>query len=153
MLNSLYRVLSVGLKYWFLLLAAVLAGILVVASRREYRERKALLGRIGQYVGYLEILRGLPQAQGVRIGIARENTVGSGKGADIILRHPSVQRAHALLYMQNGELVLSPLSRGVTKINGRHANNAYTVHTGDHIAFGEVEVRVFVRPELEGGEV
>ena len=72
MLNSLYRVLSVGLKYWFLLLAAVLAGILVVASRREYRERKALLGRIGQYVGYLEILRGLPQAQGVRIGIARE---------------------------------------------------------------------------------
>ena len=47
MLNSLYRVLAVGLKYWFLLLAAVLAGILVVASRREYRERKALLGRIG----------------------------------------------------------------------------------------------------------
>ena len=71
MLNSLYRVLSVGLKYWFLLLVAVLAGILVVASRREYRERKALLGRIGQYVGYLEILRGLPQAQGVRYQMNR----------------------------------------------------------------------------------
>lgn len=84
-----------------LLLAAVLAGILVVASRREYRERKALLGRIGQYVGYLEILRGLPQAQGVRIGIARENTVGSGKGADIILRAPvGAAGARAIIYAE-----------------------------------------------------
>ena len=32
MLNSLYRVLSVGLKYWFLLLAAVLALCLTLGT-------------------------------------------------------------------------------------------------------------------------
>lgn len=149
MLYSVYKVLAAGMKYWFLFLAVIIVALLISVSRREYRERQAVLGEIGQYVGYLEIIGGLAEAEGVRIGIARDNTIGSGRSADIVIRHPSVQRSHALLYMQGRELMLSPLTKGVTKINGRRANNAYAVHTGDMISFGKVDTRVFIRPELE----
>lgn len=149
MLYSIYKVLAAGMKYWFLCLAVLIVMLLISVSKKEYRERRAVLGEIGQYVGYLEIVGGLPEAQGMRIGVARDNTIGSGRSADIVIRHSSVQRAHALLYMQNGKLILSPLAKGITQINGRQANQAYAVHTGDVISFGRVETRVFIRPELE----
>lgn len=42
-------------------------------------------------------------------------------------------------------MILSPLAKGITQINGRRANQAYAVHTGDIISFGRVETRVFIR--------
>ena len=149
MLGSIYKIMAAGMRFWFLFLAILIVILLIAVSRKEYRERKAVLGEIGQYIGYLEIVGGLPEAQGTRIGIASENTIGSGRGADIVIRHPSVQRVHAMIYMKDRALILSPLTKGVTQINGRRANNAYEVHTGDVITFGDVSAKVFIRPELE----
>jgi len=149
MLASIYTVLAAGMKYWFLLLAALMVWLLISSSTKEYRERKAVLGEIGEYIGYLEILRGLPEAKGARIGITRDNTIGSGRNADIEIRHPAVQKSHAMIYLKGKKLILSPLTKGVTRINGRRADNAYAVRSGDVITLGAVEVKVYIRPELE----
>ena len=149
MINSIYQILAIGLKYWFILVAIIMLWLIISTSRREYRERRSLLGQLGNYIGYLEIVGGLQGEKGTRIGISRENTIGSGKTVDIVIRDRSVEREHAFLYLKGNELILSPLIKGVTWINGRPATQAFAVSSGDLLSFGNVVTRLFLRPELE----
>ena len=100
MINSIYQILAIGLKYWFILVAIIMLWLIISTSRREYRERRSLLGQLGNYIGYLEIVGGLQGEKGTRIGISRENTIGSGKTVDIVIRDRSVEREHAFLYLK-----------------------------------------------------
>ena len=62
-LAQLYDTLSFIFRYWFLFLAAMMLLLLVLNSRAEYRERKAVMGEVGQYIGYLEIIGGAEKAE------------------------------------------------------------------------------------------
>ena len=73
MINSIYQILAIGLKYWFILVAIIMLWLIISTSRREYRERRSLLGQLGNYIGYLQIVGGLQGEKGTRIGISREN--------------------------------------------------------------------------------
>lgn len=145
MSQALYGTISIAMRYWFLLLAALTLLAIIFVSRSEYRQRRAVLDEAGQYIGYLEVLSGPPEDLGERIGIARDNTVGSSKGADIVIRDGSVARAHALIYQKEDDVILSPLSKKSTKINGRRAVKAHKIYTGDVVSFGNVDARVFLR--------
>ncbi len=76
---QLYDTLAFVFRYWFLFIAAMMLLLLVLNSRAEYRERKAVMGEVGQYIGYLEIVGGAEESYGLRIGLTVENVVGSGK--------------------------------------------------------------------------
>ena len=45
---QLYDTLSFIFRYWFLFLAAMMLLLLVLNSRAEYRERKAVMGEVGR---------------------------------------------------------------------------------------------------------
>lgn len=150
MLYSIYKVLAAGMKYWFLCLAVLIVLLLYFGLQ------KRICGNGGQCweksvntLATWKLWGDYRKRREPALALLRDNTIGSGRSADIVIRDASVQRAHALLYMQGGELILSPLAKGITQINGRRANQAYAVHTGDIISFGRVETRVFIRPELE----
>ena len=149
MINSIYQILVIVMKYWFILLALVILRLVIKTSTREYKERKTLLGQLGQYLGYLEIVGGLEGEKGTRIGILRENSIGSGMTVDIVIRDRSVEREHAFLYLKDDRMILSPMITEATWINGRKVNQAYEVRSGDILTFGNVVTRLFLRPELE----
>ncbi|MGI6664905.1 MAG: FHA domain-containing protein [Christensenellaceae bacterium] len=148
--NAIFSALSVGMRYIFILIAGIMLFMIITISRREYKERRAALGEIQYYIGYLEIIAGVPDAIGVRIGITADNTVGSGRSADIVIDDKSVGRSHALLYRAGDMVVLAPLAKNETKINGRRATKAYQIYSGDVITFGNVEASVFLREEVAG---
>lgn len=148
--NAVFNTISLGMRYWFLIISGIMLLMIVVISKREYKERQAALGEIRYYIGYLEILGGMPKEDvGVRIGITADNTVGSGRSSDIVIVSPSVERSHALIYRQGNKVMISPLSRGETKINGRRAVKNHQIKSGDVIEFGKVGLRVFLREEVD----
>ncbi|MBR0438451.1 MAG: FHA domain-containing protein [Clostridia bacterium] len=149
MLNSLYQVLAIGMKYWFIALAAAILWLVISISGKEYRERKTVLSEVGNYIGYLEIVGGMEEEEGTRIGLARENTIGSGHNADIVVRDESIEKMHAHMAFDGNRLMFTPLTKKGTRINGRKAINSYPVRTGDIVQLGNVVFRIFLRPELE----
>lgn len=145
---QLYDTLSFVFRYWFLFLAAMMLLLLVLNSRAEYRERKAVMGEVGQYIGYLEIVGGAEDAYGMRIGLTPENIVGSGKNADIIIEDRSVRKSHAMIARKGKGVMLQPLSeKAETRINGRRAVRAHRIITGDIVSFGNIDARVYLKPQ------
>lgn len=145
---QLYDTLSFVFRYWFLFLAAVMLLLLVLNSRAEYRERKAVMGEVGQYIGYLEIVGGADEDYGLRIGLTAENLVGSGKNADIIISDRSVLKSHAMIARKGKGVVLQPLSeKAETRINGRRAVRAHRIVSGDIVSFGSIDAKVYLKPQ------
>ncbi len=146
-----YDTLSFVFRYWFLFLAAMMLLLLVLNSRSEYRERKAVMGEVGQYIGYLEIVGGADDSYGVRIGLTAENLVGSGKSADIIINDRSVLKNHAMIVRKDKGVMLQPLSeKAEIKINGRRAVRAHRISTGDIVSFGDIDAKVYLKPRKGG---
>lgn len=145
---QLYDTLAFVFRYWFLFIAAMMLLLLVLNSRAEYRERKAVMGEVGQYIGYLEIVGGAEESYGLRIGLTVENIVGSGKNADIIIDDKSVQKSHAMIARKGKGVVLEPLSnKAETRINGRRAVRGHRISTGDVVSFGHIDAKVYLKPQ------
>ena len=81
MSGVLYDAVAFGMRYWFLLLIALMLFTLIGISISEYRQRKSVMGIVGQYVGYIEVTGGDEESIGMRIGLTAENIIGSGKHA------------------------------------------------------------------------
>ena len=147
---AIYEAIAYGMRYWFILVVGVMLLGLVSISVSEYRKRKSVMGEISQYVGYMEIIYGDEDVLGTRIGIARDNIVGSARTADIYITHPSIQKNQCRIYMEDeAHMMLEPLKGGVTKINGRRCTTPHEIFTGDIVTFGDVDVEIYVREEQD----
>lgn len=142
---GVYNAVAYVMRYWFILVIVAVLVTLIWASVSELRQRKNVMGEVGKYIGYLEIISGSKNSIGVRIGMMDENMVGSSRSADIIINHPSVKRTHAMLYKKDNALILTPLQKGHTLINGRRATRAHQLNSGDVISFGDVQAEVFLK--------
>jgi len=153
MSKALYDTMAFAMRYWFILIIALMLLTLVLVSRREYRERRAVMGEVSRYIGYLEITGGADDVLGERIGIMAENRVGSSHNCDIIISDPSVRKTHALIVKRGGEVLLVPMHNGDTRINNRRATRAHAIFTGDLVQFGDISARVFLKEPAgeEGG--
>ena len=102
MSSEIYQTVAFGMRYWFILIIGLMLLTLILVSRSEYRERKAVMGEVGQYIGYLEIIGGADDVLGERIGIMKENLVGNSRSADIVIADPSVHKNHAMINRKRG---------------------------------------------------
>lgn len=149
--QAFFEALSFAMRYWFLFVMAIILILVIAVSVGEYRQRKWVMGEIGRYVGFLDVVDAEDEnLVGIRFGLFPENSIGSLKKSDVYLKDPSVLKTHALMYQKNGDMYLSPMSNGVTTINGRRASKAHKVYGGDIITFGDVTTRLFLR--AKGGE-
>lgn len=148
----LYDAVAYGMRYWFLLLIALMFFTLAAVSLSEYRQRKSVMGIVKQYIGYLEVVGGDEESIGMRIGLMEENLIGSGKRADILIDDPLVAKTHARLYLRDGGLFLKPLGGNRAKINGRLAVREHEILTGDVLTFGSVSCTVYLMDQEERGE-
>jgi len=145
MSGVLYDAVAFGMRYWFLLLIALMLFTLIGISFSEYRQRRNVMGIVGQYVGYIEVTSGDEESIGMRIGLTSENLVGSGKRADIVIDDPLVAKLHAQITYRSGHLYLKPLGGNRAKINGRLALREHEIVTQDVLTFGSISCTVYVR--------
>ena len=150
--GPMYEVASYIMRYWFVFAMFVVLAAVIYASVSEYRQRKYVMEEVGQYVGYVEITSGPEQLIGERLGIREENTVGRLARSDIRIDDYSVAKTHALLYKKGEDLLLSPMGRVVTMVNGKKITRPQALKTGDVITLGEIDARVFIkRTRLQNG--
>lgn len=147
MSNAVYEALAYAMRYWFIAVAVGVLIAMIVASYREYREKRQVLSELSQFHGYLEIVGGPEEFIGDRFGIREEmNTIGSSPDEDIVLPDRTVAPVHAFIYMDGGNLILEPhAAPGTTKINGRLAVRRHALKTGDVISVGDVSFAVYIR--------
>lgn len=146
----LYDAVSFGMRYWFLLLIALMFFTLAAVSLSEYRQRKNVMGIVKQYIGYLEVVGGEESVIGTRIGLMEDNIIGSGKRADILIEDDLVAKTHAELYFADGRLFLKPLGGNRVKINGRLAVREHEIIPQDIVTFGSISCAVYLIEEGNG---
>ena len=149
MTKEIFETASIGMRYWFILVIGFMLFALIYVSVAEFRQRKNVMGEVGKYIGYLEIVGGADDVLGRRIGIMEENMVGSSIHADIVIHKPGIKKNHAMLYRKDGRLMLMPMAKGATKINHRRAERVHEVYTGDILSFGDVDCRLFLKEKDE----
>lgn len=145
MSGSVYEVVAYAMRYWFVFATCVILIAVILASVIEYRQRKNILEEVDSYVGYLEITAGPEDWIGNRLGIRAENTLGRLAKSDICLDDHSIAKSHALVYKKGGDLVISPLEKAETQVNGRIIETPQVLRTGDMILLGNIELRVFIK--------
>ena len=144
MRDVLYDAVAYGMRYWFLLLIALMLFTLIAVSFSEYRQRKSVMGIVRQYIGYLEVVGGDESAIGMRIGLTEENIIGSGKRSDILIDDELVAKTHAQLYLREDRLFLKPLGGNRVRINGRIAVREHEIFTMDVLTFGSISCTVYL---------
>lgn len=147
----LYDAVAYGMRYWFLLLIALMLFTLVAVSLSEYRQRKNVMGIVKQYIGYLEVVGGDEESIGMRIGLTENNIIGSGKHSDILIEDELVSKNHAQLHMKDGRMYLKPLGGNRVKINGRIALREHQVMTMDVMTFGSISCTLYLREREDDG--
>lgn len=147
---ELYEVLAFAMRYWFIIVFAVILIAVAMVSFSEYRQRRFVMREVGRYIGYLEIEEGPEELIGERIGIEAENSIGRSRRASICIEDRSLNKTHALLYKQDGRVYLSPMASGLAKINGRKASRTHVVKSGDIINLGDIEMRLFLKEDSHG---
>lgn len=143
--DSMYEAIAYVMRYWFIFVVVGLLIAMIYISHREISEKKQIKTEMGKYGGYLEIVGGPREFLGDRFGIADQNTIGSAAKADIIIPGRHIEKTHALLYKQGEDLILSPVQKADTKINGRRAISPHALKTGDVITIGNVDLRVYIK--------
>lgn len=139
MSQELYEVVAYAMRYWFILLMALMLFAVVLISVREYRERKVVLIEAGKYIGYIEIVAGNEDLVGMNIAFTDKNTVGKSSGSDMVIDDPSILKSHALLYLKNDSMNVSPMGENaLVRVNGRRISRAKRVCDGDTIDFGDI---------------
>ena len=146
-MNEIHEVAAYAMRYWFLLLMALMLFAVVYISVKEYKQRKLVLSEAGKYMGYLEIAYGNDELVGINIAIEEKNSVGSSPKSDIFIDDSSVLKSHALLYLERDRLLVSPLGEGAVHVNGRKALKPKRLKDGDIIEFGSIATILHLREE------
>ncbi|MEI6100706.1 MAG: FHA domain-containing protein [Eubacteriales bacterium] len=145
MSGSVYEAVAYAMRYWFVFATCVILIAVIYTSVSEYRQRKNILDEVDSIVGYLEISAGPEDWIGNRVGIRAENTLGRLAKSDICLDDYSIAKSHALLYKKGDDLVISPLGKAETSVNGRLIAGVQVLRTGDTIEIGDIQLKVFIK--------
>lgn len=144
--DALYDAVAFGMRYWFLLLIALMLFTLIGVSVAEYKRHKSIMNMVGTYVGYLET-EPTEDEPALRFGIAKGTVIGSGKRADIIIDDPEVSKTHAVILRRGNKTAISPSGGSEYFLNGCRYDRPCRIYSGDVLVFGSVRMRVFLKEE------
>jgi len=147
----LYEAFALAMRYWFVIVILIVllgsAGI----SIKEYRLKHHVLSLAHSSIGYLTMLSGPDDVIGENIALMQQNTIGRSRRADLCINDMSIDKAHCLIYMENGDVILSRISRGGITINGMEMEDSALIFTGDIVCFGNVVSEVHLKEEETDG--
>ncbi len=147
MQSALYDAVAFGMRYWFLILIALMLFTLIAVSVAEYRRHKSIMNTVGRYIGYMEITGGDEASLGMRLGLTNQTLIGSSRRADIVIEDDAVERSHAVISQRGEDIIISPVADAEYGVNGQTLNRPCRIHSGDTLSFGSVDAVVFFKEE------
>ena len=131
-------------RFWFVLAALSILLRMVSSSLSEFSFRRRMRSSgPGHTFGELTILSAPePSLKGQRYGLKWENSIGSAKRCDIVLRDASVKKSHAVLYLSRDRAYLSPIGKARVIVAGEQAGKKTEIYHDDVIEIGDVQLHV-----------
>jgi hypothetical protein len=144
---AVYEAVSLAMRYWFLAAAAIVLLSVAGISIKEYREKRLVLSVAQSSIGYIHVVSGPEDIFNVNIQLMRENTIGKARNADIVIKDPSILKAHLQVYSADGDVFVNKLGKGEVTVNGADVTSPVKVKTGDIICFGNIVTRLHLKEE------
>ena len=142
MQSALYDAVAFGMRYWFLVLIALMLFALVAVSISEYKRHKKVMNKVTRFIGYMEIIDGDESSLGLKLGLDKKTVIGSGKNADIIIEDALVLRTHAVIEQIGPSFFVTPALGASVILNGAVKKETSVIKSGDILSFGSVKAAV-----------
>ena len=139
-----YALLSLGMRYWFTALAAIIVFRAWRATVRDSRRARVLrawapdTGAIGEIV---VVSGGLGIRKGSRVPVPKEGLLGSSRRADVRLRHPDVRRYHAHIEQRENGLLVEPIGKAQVWLNGK-TSDKLLLRDCDRFSIGQMRFQL-----------
>lgn len=164
MSENLYQILSLGARYWFVFLGAL---IVLRSYRWLFRERSSLHRRLKRLpdagmVGEFVVSAGSDQLpEGTVLPVPREGVLGFVRSCDIVLPVADVKKYHLDFRFENGKgLFIMPRSGCWALVNGHELNcrsrySKYPMEHGSVLEIGEavLKLRLFAGVDISRNAV
>ncbi len=141
---AIFDTVSFAMRYWFIIITLGIVAAVAYVSYKEYKYKKSMMEQIDSYAGYIEIVDGYEDFIGDKFGITDGCIIGSGVDCEIIIPGESIRKYHAKIFVQE-DILLQPIDKASTLINGRKAINAFPLKTGDKFTTGDITFRIFIK--------
>jgi hypothetical protein len=141
MQHSIYVLVASGFRYVALLILLLVFINILRLSIMESRRRKEHPGEIPQgYVGVLDVHESGKREY--QYGLLQDCMVGRSKRCDIALKDKDMASVHAHVYLQSGQLYITPMSGKVLKVNGQRVRGRTAIGQGDELTMGSTKMGV-----------
>ena len=121
---SLYELLALAMRYWFIALLGLIVFLLAQSFIREWRIERAVQRRIAD-AAYLFALRLVSSEdkrlkRGTRLYLEGDSLLGRSRGCDLCLHTRALQRRHLVLHPERDRVLLYPEGSALVSIDGEH---------------------------------
>ena len=156
--DDLYEILSLGMRYWFLLLGALIVWRSFRWLRKDRREKHRRLRQLPDagMIGELVVLVGSDELpEGTAIPVPREGVLGFLRTCDVVVPVPGVAGHHIDFSFQDGKGLLITPWRGQTcqvdadELTHRSRASRYPMHHGSRLFVGDAVLRLRLFAGLE----
>ena len=156
--DDLYEILSLGMRYWFLLLGALIVWRSFRWLRKDRREKHRRLRQLPDagMIGELVVLVGSDELpEGTAIPVPREGVLGFLRTCDVVVPVPGVAGHHIDFSFQNGKGLLMTPWRGQTcqvdadELTHRSRGSRFPMHHGSRLFVGDAVLRLRLFAGLE----
>ena len=151
--EDVYEVLSLGMRYWFVLLGVLIVWRAFGWLRKDRREKHRRLRQLPDagMIGELVVLVGSDELpEGTVIPVPREGVLGFLRTCDVVVPVPGVQDHHLDFSFRNGQGLLVHPWRGCTcqvdadEMDHRSKPKQHPMHHGSRLFVGDAVLRLRV---------
>jgi hypothetical protein len=138
--SDLYALIALAARYWFVALIVVLlfrGWRMTVADNRRAKLLREWMGQTG-CVG--ELIANPGAKKRVSYPIPREGVLGSGRAADVRIRHRDLKHAHAHFELREGGLLIRPLGKAELSVGGGFSGESVFLQDGDVLTIGKLQL-------------
>lgn len=153
---SVYELLALAMRYWFIALMAAIVFLLAQSFLREWRIEKAVQRRIASAAS-LYALRLVSSEDrrleaGLYLPLEGDVLLGSGRGCDLRLKTRSLQRRHLVLRPERDGVLLFPEGNALVAVEGERVRKLGKLLPGQRMQAGGLlfELRAQGEEEEDG---
>jgi len=150
-----YALFSMGMRYWFVAIAAIIVFRAWRATVRDTRRARVLrawapdTGAIGEIV---VIGGGKGVRKGSRIPVPKEGLLGASRRSDVRLKHPQVRRYHAHIEQRENGVLMETIGKAEIWLGGR-TGRKLLLRDGDRFMIGPLSLMFVLYSPGEEKEV
>ncbi|MDO4740298.1 MAG: FHA domain-containing protein [Eubacteriales bacterium] len=155
MRSDWYTLLSMGMRYWFAAIAAIIVFRAWRATVRDTRRARVLrswapdTGAIGEIV---VVGGGRSLRRGSRIPVPKEGLLGSSRRSDVRLKHPDIRRYHAHIEQRENGVLIETIGKAEIWLGGR-TGKKLLLRDGDRFMIGTLSFMLVLYSPGEEREV